>query len=147
MTQPLLTTQEVAAILKVKDCKTVRALVKAHKLKRVIVGERCVRFREEDVRAYVEGLTCRSEDGAGSGTTNLRLKGKMRKSMIVKTGLQEPKSSASTNSATPATSNSERFSCSILPVNWREREPSGNGGSEGELCPHTSPATCSSNVR
>lgn len=70
MSQPLLTTQEVAAILKLKACKTVRGLVKAGKLRRVIVGERSVRFREEDVRAYVEGLTCHSSDEAGSGITN-----------------------------------------------------------------------------
>jgi excisionase family DNA binding protein len=45
----LLTTEQVAQILKVKDRKTVRKLVKSGKLRRVIMGERSVRFRPEDV--------------------------------------------------------------------------------------------------
>ena len=69
---PLLTTIEVAQILKVKDCKTVRALVKSGKLRRVIVGERSVRFHQEDVQEYLRGLPCHSPNEAVSGTTNLR---------------------------------------------------------------------------
>lgn len=72
MTAPLLTTQEVAALLKVKDAKTVRLLIKSGKLKRVIVGARSVRFREEDVQEYMRGLPCHSSAEAVSGTTNLR---------------------------------------------------------------------------
>lgn len=66
----LLTTREVAAILK-RDVKTVRALVRVGKLRRVVVGERGVRFREEDVQEYLKGLgPCPSSAGAVSGITS-----------------------------------------------------------------------------
>lgn len=67
MTLDLLTTEQVAQILKVKDRKTVRKLVKSGKLRRVIMGERSVRFRPEDVEAYVRGLPCHSPDEDVSG--------------------------------------------------------------------------------
>lgn len=68
----LLTTDEVAQILNFKDRKTVRKLVKAKKLRRVIVGERSVRFHEEDVQEYLRGLTCHSPNEVASGTTSSR---------------------------------------------------------------------------
>lgn len=72
MTLDLLTTDQVAQILKVKDRKTVRKLVKSGKLRRVIMGERSVRFRPEDVEAYLRGLPCHSPEEVVSGTTNLK---------------------------------------------------------------------------
>lgn len=72
MSLDLLTTEQVAQILKVKDRKTVRKLVKSGKLRRVIMGERSVRFRPEDVEAYVRGLPCHSPAEAVSGTMNLK---------------------------------------------------------------------------
>lgn len=52
--EPLLTTEELAAILSV-DPKTVRALIHEGHLPSVRIGRRCLRFDRRDVAAFIEG--------------------------------------------------------------------------------------------
>lgn len=90
MSQRLLTTEEVAEIMRV-DVKTVRALVEAARLRVVRLGKRCVRFDPRDVEACIEGAKeWASIEKAGSGTTTF-------------------KSGASTSSATPARLNTSQI--------------------------------------
>ena len=51
--EPLLTTEEVAQILRV-DPKTVRALVAEEGLRAVRIGKRCIRFDRRDVAAFID---------------------------------------------------------------------------------------------
>jgi excisionase family DNA binding protein len=114
MTLDLLTTEQVAQILKVKDRKTVRKLVKSGKLRRVIMGERSVRFRPEDVAEYVRGLPCHSPDEDVSGITSSKSAGNV---------IAGPH--ARRKNPRRGRSNSENTSADVTSLPWvKQKEPS-----------------------